>query len=961
MRALLAAAAISTVWVTGSAAQVRPDTLPPQDTVVVPAPDTVPVDLPDTTAVQVTLPDSLDAEAPDTLSTDSTGARVAPPDPEGDAIIQELRELRGYVATEYLGERAVYESEEEVLRLMGKAQVEREGNRLTADTIVYRGLDDLVEAYGEPRVVGESQELTGRILYYDLVTRRATAFGARTEVQQSANWIVTGDVTVETGEDTRIYATSGHFTTCDLAIPHYHFEADEIKIVRDKYLVGRPARLYFGRVPVAVLPFFVQSLEQGRRSGLIAPRFSLTDIVRNSGHTREISDLGWYWAINDYLGAQVTGRWRSGAYTALTGNLDFRWRRQFLQGNFAFTRYWRQNGRREFGLNGNGSWRPDERTNLSASASYSSSSEFIRESTIDPLEATQDLNSAFNLSRRFDWGVVALGADARQSMADGGLTYTFPRFSISPNPITLFPSSSPDLARWYNNATINWNFDAIKRGSTGEGSFTSGAQDQSQTQVDGGLSLTLGRLSISTSGNLDLSEREEVTGFRFGNDVITGCPLPDFVGPPQAFCEVRPGGRSDQASWSASINYQQELIGQTTLTPTLGVSQQILRDSLTNFEYLAAPMRVNFGASLATALFGFYGGFGPFEAMRHRITPTISYTYSPAVQQNAAQDSAFGVIESRTRSQITLNLNQTFEAKLRPSERRERADTAAARADSLAAGDSLTAGDTLTARATREAEPQQPEKVTLLSITTSALTYDFTRARETGNGFTNTSISNNITSDYLGGLSVQITHDLFDQSEINPNDPEQRGRLGRFAPRLSRLSTGFHLGPTSPIFRWLGILRRGGDRTAPTDGNIPGEEEPGPTDRAGATTATGNQQSLGSGQWRATIDYSFTRPSRTYDPQNLRRDEATQTINLSASLPLTPNWAADWRTQYSITDNEFAGHSLNFSRSLHRWQANFSFFQTATGNTGFQFYVELVDNRDLHFDYRERNLGIDRR
>src|SRR5690606_15595515 len=256
---------------------------------------------------------------------------------------------------------------------------------------------------------------------------------------------------------------------------------------------------------------------------------------------------------------------------------------------------------------------------------------------------------------------------------------------------------------------------------------------------------------------------------------------------------------------------------------------------------------------------------------------------------------------------------------------------------------------------------QQPEKVTLLSITTSALTYDFTRARETGNGFTNTSISNNITSDYLGGLSVQITHDLFDQSEINPNDPEQRGRLGRFAPRLSRLSTGFDLGPTSPIFRWLGILRRGGDRTAPTDGNIPGEEEPGPTDRAGATTATGNQQSLGSGQWRATIDYSFTRPSRTYDPQNLRRDEATQTINLSASLPLTPNWAADWRTQYSITDNEFAGHSLNFSRSLHRWQANFSFFQTATGNTGFQFYVELVDNRDLHFDYRERNLGIDRR
>ncbi len=920
---------------TSVSAQIRPGQEPPPDTIPAQVADTIPQD---------TIPgDTLGAE------------RQVPPDPEADAIIQQLRRLEGYIPTEYLGETAIYRTEEGVLRLIGNAQVEREGNRLNADTIVYRGNDDLVEAYGSPRVTGQSQELTGNVLYYDLTTRRATAIGARTELQQTAAWIVTGDVTVESTAETRIFATDGHFTTCDLAIPHYHFEADRVKIVQDKYLVGRPARLYFGRVPVMVLPFFVQSLQEGRRSGFIAPRFSFTDIVRNSGHTREITDIGWYWAINDYLGAQLTGRWRSGAYTALTGNVDFRWRRQFLSGNLAFTRYWQQSGRRDFTLNTGANWRPDERTNLTGSASFTTSSEFIRESTIDPLEATQDLNSSFNLSRRFDWGVMALGARARQSIADGGINYTLPSFSIQPNPITLFRSTSPELASWYNDANIQWGLRATRSGTSGEGSFRSGTQDEQTTDVNANFSINLGRLSLSTSGQLNQTESEELTGFRFGNEVISPCDEDSLSGILSLPCQVLRGGREDRASWNASLGYQQDLIGSTTLTPSLGFSQEIRRDSLTGFEYLEAPMRINFGASLSTAIFGFINpGFGPFERIRHRISPTLNFTYSPEVEQNEAQRQAFGAIEGRTQNVLTLRLNQTWEGRLRNPQRPPGADEVAE------VMDTTMAGDTAAARANRPAQPQEEEKVTILSINTSALTYDFTRARETGSGFTNPTISNSLKSDYLGGLSVQLSHDLFDQSAIDPNNPEQRGQLGSFSPRLSSLTTGFDLGPNSALFRWLGSIRRGlgGEESPATEGMIPGRSTP-PTDGA-ETASTGNPQSAGGGNWNASVDYSFSRPRRRFDPQGLRDDRAVQSVNLTTRLPLTPAWSADWRTSYSITDSEFSGHSLNFSRSLHRWQANFSFFQTATGNTGFQFYVELIDNRDLQFEYRERNLGIDR-
>ena len=85
------------------------------------------------------------------------------------------------------------------------------------------------------------------------------------------------------------------------------------------------------------------------------------------------------------------------------------------------------------------------------------------------------------------------------------------------------------------------------------------------------------------------------------------------------------------------------------------------------------------------------------------------------------------------------------------------------------------------------------------------LQYDFVRAAREGSGFVTTHLSNSISSDYLRGLTVQVAHELFDRSQLNPTDSIQRGSLGKFAPRLSSLSTGFDLGPTSALFRWLGL------------------------------------------------------------------------------------------------------------------------------------------------------------
>ena len=449
---------------------------------------------------------------------DSAKAAAAPrpaPSPAADSLVRELKALKGYTVVEYEGESASFRADSGVLRLEGNAQVTREDQKLTADTIVYLRNQNLVEAFGHPTVSGEAQEIEGNVLVYDFARKRAMVRGGRTKFTQgTTTWLVQGDVTAEGGGvDARFYTTSGCFTTDDRfgkclltgdSVPQYHFEADRIMMVRNKLIVARPARLYFRNVPVFWLPFVVQNLEKGRRSGLLVPQFGLNDIVQTSSRqSREISNLGFYWAINDYLGGQLSGGWRSGSYTSITGALDYSVRSQFFGGNVVARQFWRDEGGQELTFSTSNSWKPDERTTLGLTASYATSADFIRRTSTEYGEAVQDLTSSFRADRRFDWGTVALGADRRQSISNGKVDMTLPSFSISPNSITLFPSLDRENASWYNNANL-------KLGASGSyqtiarpldlANALRGQGDESRLNLSGNQNFQVGNLTWSADG-----------------------------------------------------------------------------------------------------------------------------------------------------------------------------------------------------------------------------------------------------------------------------------------------------------------------------------------------------------------------------------------------------------------------------------------------------------------------------
>src|SRR5690606_6526565 len=195
---------------------------------------------------------------------------------------------------------------------------------------------------------------------------------------------VRGERVYPVGSD-RIYSHKTLFTDCEEEEPHYHFAAEQVKVIANDVLVARNVTLNFRDVPVLWLPFMVQSLKDGRRSGLLTPRFGINDLLRNqSSYSRRISNVGYYWAINEYMGAELALDWFSGHWTALEGAFEYNWAKQFLSGNLTVRRFWQESGSKNLTLNTANTWRMDERTTLSVSGAYTSSTDFVRREARDP-------------------------------------------------------------------------------------------------------------------------------------------------------------------------------------------------------------------------------------------------------------------------------------------------------------------------------------------------------------------------------------------------------------------------------------------------------------------------------------------------------------------------------------------------------------------------------------------------
>jgi Tat protein translocase TatC len=895
------------------------------------------------------LPGQADTTRPvrrDTASARRLGLPVAPsrPLPAPDSVERQLLERAGFVATRYQADTAVLSATDRLVRLTGSASTERQGTVLEAQSISYQELACDLVASGDPRLFDRGSVLIGETLRYDTCIERGVVRAAFTSFDDAGtNWFLRGNLGVDSSAARR-FAASSEITSCDLPVPHYHFAAKEVKWMSASLMVARPAVLYIRDVPVAWIPFLFQETRTGRRSGILVPQFGFNDLVRpDRSYQRQITNFGYYWAGSQYFDLAVRFDWYARRHTTINAVSQYKWLNRFLEGSVDYSRQTENTGARTETLRWTHRQQMGLTTSFTANVNLTSNSRVLTRNAIDPILTTQQLTSNINLQRRFAWGQMALGGNRSQTLGDDQVTQTLPSLSITPKPLDLGRvfTWSPALNLTNTTATEAKTFVVIPRpagGVGGGGGVDSIEQTPRRRTTDLSLQtpLRIGRFDLRL--DLRMQDRQQERA------VVVTERVPDPHGhdPADSLTVTRllAGTYQTDLDWNTGFSLPILFARTWKLVPSIGIANATggpyaVRNERTDGRWITQGKRLQYSVSIAPTLYAFFGGLGPVARIRHSVSPGLSWSYSPEARipedyarAVAADPNAPLTLVSPPRQTLTFTVSQNFEAKER------------------------TPDDTLAAR--------QGRKVRLLSIQTSAITYDLEQAKQPGRtGWTTQTVSNSILSDLVPGLNLSLTHDLWEG--VAGTD------TARFAPFLQSVSAGF--GVSGNTVRALGALLGLGappqaDAPSPgggtQGGRAGGPELPGSwlgDQRAGLQQRTLRQTNMLTGARRgftANFNISISRQRPVQGSQS--RPGSSSSIAFSTSFSPSSFWGVSWQTMYNVTSSRFESHTVRLERDLHDWRAGFNLIRNVNGNFAFYFSVHLVDLPDLRVDYNQTTI-----
>lgn len=909
---------------------------------------------------------------------------------EPDSVMTALMARQGYVVTRYQGKVAALDARRHILDLSGTAAVQREQTILVADTIVYDDSTKLVRAGAPPGdtiILRDPSQGTSDLvafggMEYDIGSRRGVVRDLTTSSAEAGiTWYVHGQRAAVVGDTSAhgastSYAEDGSITSCDHPVPDYHFEAKEIKMISRHLLVARPAVLYIEDVPVMWLPFIVQDMRRFRRSGIIPPRFGLSDIVRTSPtYSRQIDNLGYYFALSDYMDATVSLDWRSGngaqtngaGWTRWNGEWRYRWLDRFLSGAVRASYSTFSTGATSLNVSWSHQQQFSLHSSLNANLNYSSNTTAIQQQAFTVAQTFAAIASALNFQQGLGPANVSIGGTRTQYTGRQQVDQNFPNLSVTTKPVAVgsWLLWSPQLSI---NNTQNLHMDAapipyVYTPAPGGAGYDSVKVDASQRTTTMSFQTPLRILGFTWQNSFQVNDHEE--SFPRVYDVY------DFT------TGRKIGERTYARTYLTSIDWQTGITLPALMQRSLKLSPFVqivnadpssgfwIRSQLSGGQWVQQKKTLQYGISMSPSLFGFFPGFGPFSRIRHTISPRITYGYSPA----AAVSDEFLKAQNRTRANylgglarntISFQLDQVFEAKL---------------------------------KAPSDSNPDAAQKIKLLAIGFSPITYDFERAAKTGTGITTNSFSYRLSSDLLPGFDFGVTYSLY-QGDIMSD-------TAKFKPYRTGISASFSIGSNNNP---LTVIRRIFGKAEPKDttGGAAAQQQgqgqsvldqtapiAGPTgSRYGAPINTG-------GGWTASFNFSSTRsrpiPGATViDPRTFCKLYITDpvryqacinsqavpsdtlgsaiagghvyvappltTLRSNVSFQLTPKWAMQWTTGYDFVRREFSDQNVTLQRDMHDWRMNIGFSRAPTGSFFFSFFISLKAEPDLKFNYNRTTV-----
>ena len=466
----------------------------------------------------------------------------------------------------YLGTEIVYDVDQGTVDVLGDADVTYKEMRLNADRVTFNSNTDRMRAEGAPILNDGKDRITGETMTYDLATRQGMVYEGRTNYERG---FIYGEKVKKISENV-LEVKHGTYSTCDLHETHYHFESAKMKVMLQDKVVARPVVFYIKHIPVLALPFYVFPIKAGRHSGFQLPQVEFGSATNGGKFVR---NLGYYWAINDYMDATAWYDYYQEQSWVAHGQYRYH-KRYGFQGQISTS------FEDQFGTGGSTNWNligshyQTLGTNfaLTAQADLTNSSQFRRDPELGNnvlMRIQRNLRSNLSLQRGWSGGAFSLGLLQNEDLdaEPGGLKtqQQLPTFTyrINARPIGhIARGQEPAKLPWLSTTVVSFGTTGLYERKEYEPFYTQYAYDSlgvavDSTRVDsldarGAARYDFGLTDVRTLlGFIRVSPRFNYSGVYYSRD--------------QSGAENQLGG-----VWSAGIGVNTAIFG--TFHPQLGAA-----------------------------------------------------------------------------------------------------------------------------------------------------------------------------------------------------------------------------------------------------------------------------------------------------------------------------------------------------------------------------------------------------
>jgi len=688
-----------------------------------------------------------------------------------------------------------------------------------------------------------NEPITGIRLEYDFKNQRGKILSGNTRMEPG---YYKGKVIKKIGQNT-LLVRDGYFTTCDsIENPHFYFKASKMRILMKKRAVAKPIYLYIADIPIFAVPFGVFPMERGRRSGIIIPTYGSSSYGGNY-----LRNFGFYWAASDYWDATLLMNFFEKTGTAYEGEIRYKKRYAFegnINGKFAPKDVTTGEKRTRWSLNFRHNQSIGQTMTLNASGSFVSDQNFLRDvshSLADRLNQVLTTNVTF--TKRWPGSKNSLTANLSrtENLQNGNLDFTLPRLSFTHTQSSLF-SFSPKggkKKKWYHDIYYNYNSNFISRG-------------KKTLQSD---STFLQSVNSAWQHSASLSfNRKIFKYFKYRQSIRA-----EELWVPQYY----------EYSFVDSLN-------------------NVVRDTVREFR-----SRHTFSTSIgaSTTLYGLFEiPFSPLKVIRHKIDPSISFSFSPNFS-----DPQWG---------YTQVFRDTTGKELPPFDRFA-GNPFGGTSSSQARRMNISISNLFQGKLLKDGEEK---KIDLFTLNFSSA-YDFIRDSLKWNDIS-TRFQAKASRDF--DFTFSATHSLY---KVGHRGSGRRNEYvwenGFSLPRLVRmqLNASLHLAPPERTEE-LEIGPEDEEEIKEESGILPTEEQFDIT--RDPLTEQLKEFKL---PWDLNINLTYS-----LDRSNILYPRKRMDASVSGRIELTRNWRVQYTANFDLINKQITHQTFNIYRDLHCWEMAFT-------------------------------------